>query len=185
MSCKVCPWWLGYFLINPLRRLSQDPVKILSPHLREGMTVLEPGCGMGYFTLDAARMVGTTGKVIAVDLQPRMLAGLRRRAKKAGLDQRIDARLVQAGGMGLADLAGQVDLALAFYMVHEVPDAATFLAEVYRSLKPAGKLFIIEPRHHVTEGEFTGTLAVAGRCGFSEVARPKVGSNWTVLLGKK
>ena len=81
----VCPWWLGPLLANPLRRLVQDPAAILAPHVREGMTVLEPGCGMGFFSLPLARLVGPGGRVVCVDLQRKMIEGLRRRAKRAGL----------------------------------------------------------------------------------------------------
>src|SRR3989339_2244046 len=87
----VCPWWLGYFLLIPFRRLSQDPEKILTPFVREGMTVLEVGPGMGYFTLTLARLVGTSGNVVCVDVQEKMLSALLKRAKKAGLEQRISA----------------------------------------------------------------------------------------------
>jgi predicted methyltransferase len=60
---RVCPWWLGYLLASPLRRLRHDPSPILAPYLREGMTVLEPGPGMGFFTLELARRVGPSGRV--------------------------------------------------------------------------------------------------------------------------
>jgi len=83
MALRVCPWWIGYLLASPLRRrLGQDPVKILSPYVREGMTVLEPGPGMGFFTIPLARLVGPSGRVIAVDLQPKMIESLKRRAAK-------------------------------------------------------------------------------------------------------
>ena len=85
MSHKVCPWWLGRLLASPARRLVHDPAAILPPFVTAGMTVLEPGPGMGFFTLELARLVGPRGKVVAVDVQPRMLSGLRRRAAKAGL----------------------------------------------------------------------------------------------------
>jgi SAM-dependent methyltransferase len=69
MSHRVCPWWLGYLLASPIRRLLQgDPEKILAPFVREGMTVLEPGPGMGFFTLPLARRVGPMGRVVAVGL---------------------------------------------------------------------------------------------------------------------
>jgi predicted O-methyltransferase YrrM len=55
--------------------------------------VLEPGPGMGSFTLELARRVGPNGRVIAVDVQPRMIAGLKRRLAKAGLLERVDARI--------------------------------------------------------------------------------------------
>ena len=73
MGNRVCPWWLGYMLASPLRRLLYDPQEILRPYIREGMNVLDLGCGMGFFSLPAARMVGKTGKVVRVDLQGRFL----------------------------------------------------------------------------------------------------------------
>src|ERR1051325_6297489 len=82
---SVCPWWLGYLLASPIRRLWHNPAGVLTRYVRPGMTVLEPGPGMGYFTMELARRVGESGRVIAVDLQPEMLTGLRRRAAKAGL----------------------------------------------------------------------------------------------------
>ena len=86
MAHRVCPWWIGYLLVSPIRKwLGQDPVEILSPYVREGMTVLEPGPGMGFFTIPLARLVGSSGRVIAVDMQPRMIQGLMRRAAKAKL----------------------------------------------------------------------------------------------------
>ena len=55
-----------------MRRLSQDPGKVLAPYVRESMTVLEPGPCMGFFTLELARLVGPSGRVAAVDIQPPM-----------------------------------------------------------------------------------------------------------------
>ena len=46
-SHRVCPWWFGYLLLGPIRRMRYDPSTILGPYLHEGMTVLEPGPGMG------------------------------------------------------------------------------------------------------------------------------------------
>jgi len=76
MSKRVCPWWLGYLLASPLRRWSLNPAALLAPHLREGMTVFEPGPGMGFFTLEMAKLVGPRGRVVAVDLQPKMIERL-------------------------------------------------------------------------------------------------------------
>src|SRR5512133_3839237 len=126
MTPHVCPWWLGYLLVSPLRRLVHDPAALLAPLVREGMTVLEPGPGMGFFTLEAARRVGPRGRVVAVDLQPRMLAALRRRAERAGLADRIEAREARPDALGVEDLAGTVDLVLALLVVHELPDEGRF-----------------------------------------------------------
>ena len=69
MAIHVCPWWAGYFIDNPLRRLLHSPEAILGRHLRTGMTAMDLGCGMGLFSIAMARMVGDQGCVIAVDIQ--------------------------------------------------------------------------------------------------------------------
>lgn len=90
MGKRVCPWWLGYFLASPLRRFLQDPGAMVAPYVHSGMTVLEPGPGMGFFTLEVARRVGPHGRVVALDVQPRMIGGLKRRLAKAGLLDRVE-----------------------------------------------------------------------------------------------
>jgi ubiquinone/menaquinone biosynthesis C-methylase UbiE len=182
MAHAVCPWWLGYVLAHPLRRLWQNPEDMLRPFVAGGMTVLEPGCGMGFFTIDLARQVGPRGRVVAIDVQPRMLNGLRRRARKAGLLDRIDARLVQPEGLGVEDLDGRVDFSLAFAMVHELPDQERFFAEVHRALKPAGALLVAEPRGHVTEEAFAVMLTAGAKAGFVVEGGPAIRSSWTAVF---
>jgi len=172
MSHDVCPWWLGYALLNPLRRLREDPSAMLAPWVREGMTVLEPGCGMGFFTLEIARRVGAGGRVVAIDVQERMLRRLRTRAARAGLADRVDARLAHDGTLGVADLAGRVDFCLAVHMVHEVPDAAAFLRELFAACRPGAALVVVELSWHVTEAAFEATLAAAESAGFALARRP-------------
>ncbi len=162
----ACPYWLGFLLLNPLRRLMEDPRTILAPYVREGMTVLEPGCAMGFFTLELARLVGPNGRVVAVDLQEKMLENLRRRAQKAGLAERIETRLAPDGRLAVADLAGKVDLAVAIHMVHEVTDQAAFFAMVFAALKPGGGLLVREPPLHVGRQDFARSLARAEAAGF-------------------
>ena len=157
---------MGYLLILPLRRIWQNPRTLLEPLVREGMTVLEPGPGMGFFTLDAARLAGPAGRVVAVDLQERMLAALRRRAARAGLADRIDLRRTEAGSLAVEDLAGHVDLVLAIFVVHEMPDAAAFFVQAHRALRPGGRLLFAEPKHHVTPEAFERSLAAAAQAGF-------------------
>ena len=174
MAQRVCPWWLGYLLVTPLRRLLQDPRKVLAPYVREGMTVLEPGPGMGFFTLELARLVGPSGRVVAVDIQPRMLAGLRRRAARAGLLERIDLRLGSSDTLGLADLAGVVDFTPAFAVVHELPAVEPFFAEIAKASKPGAGLLIVEPTGHVKTADFEAELQAATRAGFELAGRPSI-----------
>jgi ubiquinone/menaquinone biosynthesis C-methylase UbiE len=168
MADHVCPPILGYLLINPLRRLIENPEKMLGPFVTPGMTVLEPGPGMGFFTLPMARMAGPDGKIVVVDIQERMLAKLRRRAAKAGLAERIDARLISGESMGVGDMAGLVDLATAIHVVHELPDQGAFFNEVFDVLKPGGRLLIIEPKGHVKEKDFERSILLALGAGFAK-----------------
>jgi ubiquinone/menaquinone biosynthesis C-methylase UbiE len=182
---RVCPWWLGYFLVTPLRRLWQDPRAILEPYVREGMTSLEPGPGMGFFTLELARRVGPTGRVVAVDLQPKMLAALRRRARRAGLDGRIETREATGSDLGVGDLAGKVGFVLAFALVHELPDVDAFFGQVAGALVSHGRLLLAEPRGHVSEAEFAKTLEIARTKGLDVVESPPVRGSRTAVLVRK
>jgi len=179
---RVCPWWIGYFLISPVRRWFDDSVETVVSYAREGMTVLEPGPGMGYFTLELARRVGPAGRVVAVDIQSKMLEKLKRRAEKAGLAGRIDARLAQPDSMCLEDLAGLVDLTIAVAVVHEIDKPARFFRELVRALKPGGRLLVVEPKGHVAEAEFKAELDAATRAGLTLVERPVFRRNHAALL---
>jgi len=169
MTPHVCPWWLGYFLASPLRRLVEDPDKLLDGLITPGMTVLDVGCAMGFFTLPAARMVGASGRVIAVDIQQKMISALRRRAKRRGLLDRIDTRVGTEQGLGLSDLDGKVDLVLAIHMVHEVPDRDRLMKELSQVVKTSGRMLVVEPKGHVKAAAFAETVAAAERAGFRAV----------------
>lgn len=184
MAQHVCPWWVGYLLASPIRRMMQDPEELLRPYLWSGMTVLEPGPGMGFFTIPMAQMIGETGRVIAVDIQPRMLAALRRRAKKAGVAARIEPRLAHPGALGIADLDGQVDFVLACAVVHEMPSVESFFHEAATALNAEGRLLFVEPAGHVTPQLFERELEAARRCGLFESDRLTVRRCLAVLLAK-
>jgi ubiquinone/menaquinone biosynthesis C-methylase UbiE len=179
MAPHVCPWWVGYILASPIRRLIQNPEKILAPHIREGMTVLEIGPGMGFFTIPAARMVGESGRVIAVDLQEKMLRTLARRAEKAGVGKRVVTRLCDQNSLGVSD---PVDLCIAFYVVHEILDASSLFSQIKAVLKPTGRLIVAEPAWHVSEKDFQVTLAMASAGGFNHIGQPKMPRSRTALF---
>ena len=182
MPAKVCPAWLGHFLANPIRKLIQPPEKILSPYVKEGMTVLEIGPGMGFFTIPLAQMVGANGKVIAVDMQEKMLQGLKKRAQKKGVLIRIETRLCPQDTLGLQDLTEKIDFALVFAVVHEVPDPSKFFAELSVTIKPSGRVLLSEPNGHVSEEEFTITTSLAKQHAFEIVGTPKIFRSRSVLL---
>lgn len=184
MAERVCPPWIGYLLASPIRRLLHNPCKILSPYVRDGMTVLEPGPGMGFFTLELARMVGPTGRVVALDMQPKMLKELKRRAVKIGLAERVDARQTPSTSLGVTDLVGKVDFVLAFAVVHEMPSADVFFSEVAATMKPGACLLFAEPDGHVKRERFQAELNAAERVGLETLEHPSVRHSLTALLKK-
>ena len=135
--------------------------------------MLEPGPGMGFFTLEIARLAGPGGRVVAVDLQERMIKSLRRRAERAGLSDRVDARVCPPGGLGVDDLAGTFDLAVVIHMLHEVGDQQGFLRAVHAALKPGGAVLIVEPPGHVSARAFKASLARAAEIGFTIAESPQ------------
>ncbi len=182
MGHRVCPWWLGPLLASPLRRFLQDPELIVGPYVREGMNVLDVGCGMGFFSLPMARMTGETGKVVCVDLQEKMIRGLIKRAKKAGLSGRIDARTAGENSLNLGDVSGRIDFVLLFALVHEVPDKERLFSEVHAAMKQTGKLLLAEPSGHVSKPEFEKTVSIARRAGFEVLKDLEISRSRAVLL---
>jgi ubiquinone/menaquinone biosynthesis C-methylase UbiE len=177
----VCPWWLCYSFDNPLRRLIHDPERILNPHLKTGMTAVDIGCGMGYFTLGMAKLVGPGGKVIAVDLQEQMLANLGKRACKAGLADRIILHRCRPDHLGVEEPA---DFVLAFWMVHEVRDKPRFFDQISAFLKPGGRLLLVEPKFHVTRKSFGRTVEACRAAGFRLLGEPAVALSRAVRMEK-
>ena len=182
MPHSVCPWWIGYLLLSPMRRWGQNPRRILEPWVGPGMTVVDVGSAMGYFTLPLAELVGPTGRVVAVDLQARMLRTLERRARRAGLADRCARRGCTAESLGLADLAGRVDFALIFAVAHEVPDVARLMAELAAVLSPQGRALLAEPSGHVSAEEFAASIAAALAAGLTVEAQPAIARSRAMLL---
>jgi 2-polyprenyl-3-methyl-5-hydroxy-6-metoxy-1,4-benzoquinol methylase len=185
MERHICPWWLGYFLASPLRRWIQDPGKILGPYINEGMKVMDVGCAMGFFSLPMARMVGPKGQVICIDLQEKMIKSLKKRAVKTGLSARIETRACSPNSLEIDDIPGKIDFALAYAVVHEVPDSEALFSQVHQAMKPGSKLLLGEPKGHVSTDDFNQTIAIARRCGFEVIDHPEIKKTRAVLLNKK
>jgi ubiquinone/menaquinone biosynthesis C-methylase UbiE len=175
----TCPWWFTRSFDNPLRRLFQDPRQVLEPLVWAGRSVLDLGCGYGYFAVEAARMVGETGTVHAADLQRHSLDVLARRAARAGVAERI--RLHQ-GDVAELDLQEPVDAAYAIWMAHEVDRLPDLAARMAALLKPSAPFLIAEPMLHVTERRFAAILGAFRDAGFGPGTRPKVGLSRSVIL---
>jgi ubiquinone/menaquinone biosynthesis C-methylase UbiE len=175
----VCSAKHAGWLATPLRRLVSDPKRILRGLVAEGDHALDLGCGPGFFTLPMAEMVGAAGTVTAVDLQAEMLEMMKKRAERRGLAARIRLQRCAADSIGEIEAA---DFALAFHMVHEVPDVARFMSEVAASLKTGARLLLVEPKGHVSPDAFEQTEALAVAAGMMPVSRPSIRFSLSVLF---
>lgn len=185
MSGHVCPWWLGYFLANPLRKLFANPEKIFSPYIKPGMKILEVGPGMGFFTLPMARMLDGKGRIYSVDLQKKMLSTLDKKLIKAGLSGIVETRLCRSDSLEIQDLDAQIDLTILFCVVHEIPDKEHFFRQIHKAMKPGGSVFIIEPKGHVSKKNFNAMLELLNNTPFETETLPVIFNSLSVVLRKK
>ena len=162
-SLHVCPWWVAYTFDNWLRRLIDPAEKALGRWVRPGMRVLDFGCGLGHYSIGAAKLVGDGGEVVAVDLQEKMLEIALKRAGKTGVAGIISSHQCSAENIGYP---GKVDFVIAGNVIHETPDQRVVLQEVYDLLVPGGGFFFTEPRNHVRADIFERELKTAQDIGF-------------------
>jgi ubiquinone/menaquinone biosynthesis C-methylase UbiE len=179
---RVCPVERAGGLESKIRRLLQNPQKILGNYLRAGMTVLDIGCGPGFFSIEIAKMVGKSGRVIAADLQQGMLQKVKNKIKGTEIEKRIKLHKCEKDKIGISEA---VDFVLAFYMVHEIPDQKKFFEEIASILKPKGKALIVEPKlFHISEKDFQQTISKVRETGLEPVEKPKIFISRTVVLEK-
>jgi 2-polyprenyl-3-methyl-5-hydroxy-6-metoxy-1,4-benzoquinol methylase len=179
----IFPWWLGYLLLSPMRKLRDDPEAMLGPYLRPGMRMLDAGCAMGFFSLPMARMCGENARVVCVDVQGKMLEVLEKRARRAGLASRIETRVCSSESLQIADLCGQVDFALAYAVLHEARDPERFLRDIHQALSADGLLFFGEPSGPVSPSEFEEEISFIKQMGFVQTPSRHPGRPMSAVFG--
>lgn len=177
----VCPWWFVRSFDNPLRRVFHDPNRMFEPWVRPGMSVVDVGCGAGFNTEGLARLVGPSGLVVGVDLQPRMLAMTKRRLEQSDLLQRVELVQATVNDLGLGSQA-RFGFAVAFWMAHEVSDVERLFSQARDVLEPAASFLVTEPKLHVRKRAFEASVGAALRVGFVERDRPEIALSRSVLL---
>ncbi len=177
---RVCPVELASSLDSKIRRWLQNPRKILSPYVKQGMKVLDVGCGPGFFSIEMAQLVGPEGQIIAADFQEGMLQKLAGKITGTALESRI--KLVQCG-KNTVNVSERVDFILAFYMVHEVPDKASFFRQLKAVLNTHGICLLVEPKlFHVSGRDFASTTRIAESAGFRITQGPRLLFSWSAVL---
>ena len=133
---------------DPARDQWQQPERVLAAlELRPGHTVADIGAGTGYFTVRLARAPGVA-KVFAVDIEPSMVEYVRKRAAKEDLRNVV---VVQAGS-DRSNLPEPVDLVLIVDTFHHIPNRAAYFRELKKSLKPSGRVAIVDFRKGAPAG---------------------------------
>jgi FkbM family methyltransferase len=167
----VCPASHSGTLDVKIRKLVHNPEKILSDYISKGFTVMDVGCGPGYFSIPLAKMVGEKGKVIAVDLQEEMLKKLKSKAEKYDLNNRILYHNCTVDDIGISE---KVDFVLTFWMVHEVRNVDVFFQQIAKTMKPGSLYMLVEPKIHVSLDRYKEIIKSAARAGLKPHSNLKV-----------
>lgn len=178
---NICSHEHSWALDNFLRRLFQSPKKIVGPYIKVGDTVMDLGCGPGFFTIEMAKMVGSPGNVIGVDLQKEMLAIVARKLSNTELEQRVTLHRCSEYSFEFEQTM-EADFILAYYVIHETSDYESFLREAKTQLKKYGKFLIVEPLFHVGRKQFQKITHAAEKVGFSIVDKPRHKGGRSLLL---
>ncbi|MFN2243488.1 MAG: class I SAM-dependent methyltransferase [Anaerolineae bacterium] len=136
------PEFLADLIDNPLRRRFQPPYETAVRHgLEPGMTVLEVGPGNGTYTLGAAQRIGADGRLVTVDIEPRMIERVRQRVAAAGVVN-VEAKVADVCDLPFDD--GTFDVVTMIAVIGEIPEPVRALQEFHRVLAPAGTLVFSE-----------------------------------------
>lgn len=180
---NICPVERAGFLSNRLRKLIHNPEKILSPYINKGMTILDVGCGPGFFSIEAAKLTGHSGKVIACDIQEGMLKKLKNKIENTEYEKIISLHKSSADSPGIKE---KVDLVIIFYVFHEIVEKHSVLQNIIEILKPGGKIIFVEPLGHVSKRDYYYSKEIFNMFGLKETENPKIlFSRSTVFVNTK
>ncbi len=166
-------------LESRLRLILQNPRKILKKYVRSGMTVLDLGCGTGFFTLEIAKLLNNDGKVIASDVQKGMLELLKKKLRNNELQRLIEIHNNQENALCLTE---RVDFIFAFYSFHEMKYIDSIIRDLTRIVKPETMIFISEQKFHVSKNAFNKIIEKMEYSGFEICERPIIFFSRTVIM---
>lgn len=166
-------------LESSFRYRFQNPRKILRTYLKPGMTVLDLGCGPGFFTTEIARMLDGSGKVIAADVQNGMLEKVRQKITGRDIECIVQIHKCQEKSLKLTD---KIDFVFAFFSFHEMSCLDNIIDEIKLLLKPEGEIFIAEQKFHVPKSTFIGIIDRLRKKGFEINRQPKVFLSRAVVM---
>jgi ubiquinone/menaquinone biosynthesis C-methylase UbiE len=176
------PHFLANAIDNPVRHKIQPPDEMPARHgIQPGMTVLEVGPGNGTYTVATARWVGDGGRVIAIDIEPKMVERARHRAQVEGIEN-IEARVTDVFDLPFAD--GYFDAVYMIAVIGEIPTPEKAMQEFHRVLSPSGTLAFSELFPDPDYRRPKTLIKMAARAGFK--LKQKTGNffSYTVVFEK-
>lgn len=154
---------------DPARDAWQRPTDVVAAmKIAPGATIADLGAGTGYFLPHLAKAVGPTGKVIALDVEPKMVDYMKQRAAKAGLAN-VEARVVEKGDPGLA--VASVDHVLVVDTWHHLDQRLLYAGKLAKALRPGGTVVVVDftltsekgpPKAHRLSAETVASELAAG-----------------------
>ena len=177
---SVCPLCMAGILDSKLRRFFFNPNKILKSYISKNITALDIGCGPGVYTIEIAKLLNETGKVIAVDMQEGMLEIIKRKISGKPIEKNIILHKCTQERIGIKE---NVDFVLMFYVVHEVPSKENMFNEVLPLINKNGLLMIVEPKL-VSAKSFEEMVNGIKESGFEEYNRLKITLSRGIVLKK-
>lgn len=181
-STSVCPLEVANGLDMRLRKWFHNPKRIFSPYFNSNSQILDIGCGPGFFSVALAQLIGPTGHVTAVDLQPGMLDKINKKILGTLLEQKITLHKCETNSL---NLSGKFDFSFAFYVIHEISDKERLFAELKLLLKDNSKMLIVEPKVHTGKKYFTELEKIISKNGFEVIGSPPVFFSRTLLIQLK
>jgi ubiquinone/menaquinone biosynthesis C-methylase UbiE len=175
------PAFMGPLFDSALRRKIHPPELVVKRSgIKEGMRVLEVGCGSGAITTYVARTVGLKGEVYALDIQQKMLQQLENKLSRSDNQDLKNVELLKSSAYGLPFDDNSLDLVYMVAVLPEIPDKQRALREVRRVLKINGSLavteFWIDPDYPLK----STTMTWGKRAGF--VVEKKFGNFWSYTI---
>ncbi len=156
-GCAHQPWNIDTYIQNlerPARDEYQQPEKVIEVlNLKPGIVVADIGAGSGYFTRRFAQAVGETGKVLAIDVEQKMLGYNKQQLEKLGLVNRSQFILVKPEDSPL--FPNSVDLVFLCNAYHHVEHGAEYWEKIRAALKPNGRVVIVDYYHDERSGHLS------------------------------
>jgi ubiquinone/menaquinone biosynthesis C-methylase UbiE len=178
-------------LDNAKRREMLPPEKtLISLGLKKGDIMADIGCGIGYFTIPASKIVGDSGRVFAMDIIPEMLQEVEIKMSKENVSN-VETVLTKENDLKLEE--DKITIAFMSTVLHETEDKEKFLREVKRIISPEGRIAVIEwqkinsefgpPIEHRLDK--TDLIEILNTIGFSNISTLDIGENFYGLIAQR